>query len=107
QRDGRVLDVVAASGAQLTARWLPWNAEGTDPADWVGVDSNGRAVVGFVRSSLGLADAPVLIAAAARLTGDLDSWAPGAVAPVEIIVGGTAVSSEIQRIVAAAGFALH
>ncbi len=70
------------AGARITGRWIPWNDAGGEPLDWVGVDAEGRAVAGVVRSAVGLADVPSIVAGleaarsggAAGLPRGAESW---------------------------------
>jgi hypothetical protein len=77
ERDGAIEAVAAEARVQVTAHWLPWNREGRDPIEWVGVDASGRPVLGLVRRSIGLADVGPVTAALAILREDGGLWVPG------------------------------
>ena len=64
--------------AGVTARWLPWNREGRELIDWVGIDIDGRPVVGAIRDSLQVADVPGLVAGWHLLDLERATWTPGA-----------------------------
>ncbi len=109
-RDARLLDGAAArrdalvercaeeAHAGITARWLPWNDEGTDPIDWVGIDIGGRPVVGAIRSTLGSADVPALIAGWHRLDLEREIWTPGAVGFPRIFVSADGIGAEAREL---------
>ena len=78
----------AASGAsaRLTARWVPWNDDGRDAVDWVGVDHLGRPVVGVSRASVRLADVPALYAGIEAVRANLSALAPGARGEIRLLL---------------------
>ncbi len=109
-RDARLLDGASArrdalvercadeAHAGVTARWLPWNDDGRDPIDWVGIDIGGRPVVGAIRSTLGIADVPALIAGWHQLDLDREIWTPGAVGFPRIFVSADQIHGEAREI---------
>ncbi|MEX2204750.1 MAG: hypothetical protein WEF50_00810 [Myxococcota bacterium] len=109
-RDTRLLDGAAArrdalvercadeAHAGVTARWLPWNDDGNDPIDWVGIDIGGRPVVGAIRSTLGSADVPALIAGWHLLDLEREIWTPGAVGFPRIFVSADGIGTEAREI---------
>jgi len=86
RRDAASDSLAAAVGASITARWLPWTADGLDPVDWVGIDGSGRAVIGLQRPSLGIAGVPAVLAARHRVTAERQRWAPGSAGSVRVVV---------------------
>ncbi len=75
-----------ASGVRITARWIPWNDEGSAPLDWAGIGSRGRPVLGVVRPSVGLADVPAIAAGLERLRAEPELWTPGAQGPPHLVL---------------------
>lgn len=84
--DAEVDAIAARSGARVTCRWLPWNRDGRQPIEWVGVDGSGRPVLGLVRRSVGLACVPAVIGAIAGLEEDAELWTPGASGAARVVV---------------------
>ena len=109
-RDTRLLDGAAArrdalvercadeAHAGVTARWLPWNDDGSDPIDWVGIDIGGRPVIGAIRSTLGIADVPALVAAWHLLDLEREIWTPGAVGFPRFFISANEVATEAREI---------
>ena len=109
-RDARLLDGAAArrdalvercadeAHAGVTARWLPWNDDGSDPIDWVGIDIAGRPVVGAIRATLGIADVPALVAGWHLLDLEREIWTPGAVGFPRIFISADEIASEAREI---------
>ncbi len=86
QRDAASDSLASAVGVRITARWLPWTADGLDPVDWVGVDGSGRAVIGLQRRSLGVSGVPAVLAARYRVAVERERWAPGSAGGVRVVV---------------------
>jgi hypothetical protein len=95
-------DAAAEVGARITARWVPWSADGSTPLDWVGVDASGRPVLGACESSVGLADIPRLIAGLHVLEEERELWAPGAEGPARLVLACDQVDSEARSLLALA-----
>ena len=70
--------VVEQTGCRVTGRWLPWNADGSDPADWVGIERSGRPMLGVLRPEPTLTDGPGWLAALHVLEEERGQWVPGA-----------------------------
>jgi len=87
-RDAQVQEAVDSIQAYLVARYLPWNSEGLDPIDWIGVDSESRPVLGVIRSPFRVSDVPSLVAAAFRLETEREVWAPGSTGGTRVLLTG-------------------
>jgi hypothetical protein len=94
-RGAAVEEIAARAEVRVTARWLPWNREGTDPIEWVGVDSSGRPVLGLIRQSVGLSDVPALCSALAQLSEAGDLWTPGADGPARVLLSAAALDPRV------------
>jgi hypothetical protein len=94
-RGAAVEEVAAGAEVRVTARWLPWNREGTNPMEWVGIDSSGRPVLGLIRPSVGLSDVPALCSALALLSEASDFWTPGAEGPARVLVSAGAFDPRV------------
>ena len=79
RRDALVEHCADEAHAGVTAHSVPWNSDGSEPIDWVGVDIDGRPVVGAIRSTLGIRDVPALVAGWHLLDLEREVWTPGAV----------------------------
>lgn len=101
RRDALVESCADEAHAGVTARWLPWNEEGSDAIDWVGIDIAGRPVVGAIRPSLDVADVPGLIAGWHLLDLEREVWSPGAVGDPRIFVSSDSISDEAREILEA------
>lgn len=101
RRDALVESCADEAHAGVTARWLPWNEEGSDAIDWVGIDIAGRPVVGAIRPSLDVADVPGLIAGWHLLDLEREVWSPGAVGDPRIFVSSDSISEEAREILEA------
>jgi len=98
RRDALVERCAEEAHAGVTARWLPWNDEGRDPIEWVGIDIAGRPVVGAIRSVLGIADVPALVAGWHRLDLERETWTPGAVGLPRIFVSADEVDADAREL---------
>ena len=98
RRDALVERCADEAHAGVTARWLPWNDDGSDAIDWVGIDIDGRPVVGAIRATLGLADVPSLVAGWHLLDLEREIWTPGAVGYPRIFVSANGVATEAREI---------
>jgi len=78
RRDDEIERAAEEARAGVTARWLPWNREGRELIDWVGIDIDGRPVVGAIRDSVQISDVPGLIAGWHLLDLERATWTPGA-----------------------------
>ena len=78
RRDDEIERAAEEARAGVSARWLPWNREGREGIDWVGIDIDGRPVVGAIRDSVGVADVPGLVAGWHFLDLERKTWTPGA-----------------------------
>jgi hypothetical protein len=94
-RGAAVEEVAAGADVRVTARWLPWNREGIDPMEWVGIDSSGRPVLGLIRQSVGLSDVPALCSALALLGEASDLWTPGADGPARVLISAAALDPRV------------
>ncbi len=88
----------ADAGAHITARWIPWSADGADPLDWSGVDSSGRPVLGASAESVGLAEVPRLIAGLCLLEEARELWVPRSVGPVRLVLACNQLDPEAQSL---------
>src|SRR5262249_56827400 len=84
--------------AGVTAGWRPWNREGRDLIDWVGVDIDGRPVVGAIRESLQIADVPGLIAGWHLLDLERSIWTPGASGPPRFFISAREISDPAREV---------
>jgi len=96
RRDDEIERAADDARAGVTARWLPWNREGTDLIDWVGIDIDGRPVVGAIRESLEVADVPGLVAGWHLLDLERATWTPGASGPPRLFVSAREISPEAR-----------
>ena len=108
--DARLLDSAAArrdalvercadeAHAGVTAHSVPWNSDGGEPIDWVGVDIDGRPVVGSIRSALAISDVPALVAGWHLLDLDREIWTPGAVGLPRIFVSAESIATEAREL---------
>jgi hypothetical protein len=103
RQDAAVEEITARTGVRLTARWLPWNLEGTHPIDWVGIDGSARPVIGLVRRSVGLSDIPAICSALALLVERGDLWVPGAVGPARVLVSAGDLDPRVETALSAFG----
>ncbi|MEE8313198.1 MAG: hypothetical protein V3R91_02660 [Myxococcota bacterium] len=98
-QSGRSLEQAAAdAGAHLTARWIPWSADGADPLDWAGVDSSGRPVLGASAESVGLAEVPRLIAGLCLLEEARELWVPRSVGPARLVLACNQLDPEARSL---------
>lgn len=95
-------DAAAEVGARITARWVPWNADGSKPLDWVGIDASGRPVLGASEASVRLADVPRLIAGLHVLEEEREFWAPGSEGPARLALACDQLDSEARSLLAPA-----
>ena len=98
RRDALVERCADEAHAGVTARWLPWNDDGSDAIDWVGIDIAGRPVVGVIRSRLGIKDVPALVAGWHLLDLEREIWTPGAVGFPRIFVSADGIATEAREI---------
>lgn len=98
RRDALVERCADEAHAGVSAHSVPWNADGSDPIDWVGVDIDGRPVVGSIRSALGVADVPALVAGWHLLDLDREIWTPGAAGLPRIFVSAESIATEAREI---------
>jgi hypothetical protein len=98
RRDALVERCADEAHAGVTARWLPWNDDGSDAIDWVGIDIAGRPVVGAIRSRLGIKDVPALVAGWHLLDLEREIWTPGAVGFPRIFVSADEITTEAREI---------
>ena len=89
-------------GARITARWIPWNHEGSDPLDWAGVDATGRATLGASGTSLELAGVPRLIAGLHLLEEERERWVPGSSGSTRLALTYDRVDSEARTLLGSA-----
>jgi len=120
-RDPRLLDeraenrqraserVAADAGCRITGYSIPWNADGSDPADWVGIDNAGRPVLGVVRSSITLGDAAGWIAALQVLEEERERWVPGARGATRLLIASERDDPRVRSALSRCGLevALH
>jgi hypothetical protein len=92
-----------AAGCRVVGRWLPWNTDGSNPVDWVGVDANGRPVLGVVRASATLADVPGWIAALHVLEEERERWVPDAQGPPRLLISSERDDSKLRSVLADSG----
>ncbi len=88
----------AAVGARITARWIPWDHEGSDPLDWAGVDASGRAFLGAGGTSLSLADVPRLVDGMHLLEEERERWVPGSSGSPMLAIAYDQVDSEARSL---------
>ncbi len=98
RRDALVERCADEAHAGVTARWLPWNEDGKDAIDWVGIDIAGHPVVGAIRSRLGIEDVPALVAGWHLLDLEREIWTPGAVGFPRIFVSADRIEPEAREI---------
>jgi len=98
RRDALVERCADEAHAGVTAHSVPWNADGRDAIDWVGVDIDGRPVVGAMRSAVGISDVPALVAGWHLLDLERSLWTPGAVGDPRIFVSAEEISTEAREI---------
>ncbi|HKC51767.1 MAG TPA: hypothetical protein VKF60_13300, partial [Myxococcota bacterium] len=98
RRDDEIERAADEAHAGVTARWLPWNREGTDLIDWVGIDIDGRPVVGAIREELEVADVPGLVAGWHLLDLERATWTPGASGPPRLFVSARQISGEARAL---------
>jgi hypothetical protein len=99
-RERAIERAAAASGARVTARWLPWNPDGVAPIEWVGVDADKRPVLGVIRTSLTLANGPGLLAAMHVLEEERERWAPGSLGVPRLRIASDQVDSKLSLLLA-------
>jgi hypothetical protein len=98
RRDDEIERAADEAHAGVTARWLPWNREGTDLIDWVGIDIDGRPVVGAIRDALEVADVPGLVAGWHLLDLERAIWTPGASGAPRLFVSAREISPEARAL---------
>jgi hypothetical protein len=84
----------AAAGVRITARSMPWTADGEDPVDWIGIDASSRPVIGLVRPWIGLAHVATLMTALYRVTAEPGVWAPGTRGRMQVALTSSDVDAE-------------
>jgi hypothetical protein len=102
-REAVVPEVALAARVRVTAHYLPWSRDGERAVEWVGVDADGRAVLGFVRDALTVAEVPGLLAAADRIDAERDVWAPGSQGRVRLIATCHRVEGQARSLLTALG----
>jgi len=98
RRDDEIERAADEAHAGVTARWLPWNREGSDLIDWVGIDIDGRPVVGAIRDALEVSDVPGLVAGWHLLDLDRGTWTPGASGAPRLFVSAREISGEARAL---------
>jgi hypothetical protein len=98
RRDDEIERAAEEAHAGVSARWLPWNREGSDLIDWVGIDIDGRPVVGAIRDTLGVADVPGLVAGWHLLDLERATWTPGASGAPRLFVSAREISAEARQL---------
>ncbi len=98
RRDDEIERAADDAHAGVTARWLPWNREGTDLIDWVGIDIDGRPVIGAIRESVGVGDVPGLVAGWHLVDLERGTWTPGASGSPRIHVTAREISDEAREL---------
>jgi len=84
----------ATAGVRITARSMPWTADGADPVDWIGIDASSRPVIGLVRPWIGLAHVATLMAALYRVSAEPGVWAPGTRGRMQVALSSSDVDAE-------------
>ena len=98
RRDDEIERAADDAHAGVTARWLPWNREGTELVDWVGIDIDGRPVVGAIRDAVGVADVPGLVAGWHWVDLERATWTPGASGVPRLFISAREISAEAREI---------
>ncbi len=98
RRDALVERCADEAHAGVTARWLPWNEQGDDAIDWVGIDIAGRPVVGAIRPRIEVSDVPGLVAGWHLLDLDREIWSPGAIGAPRIFISADGIADEAREI---------
>jgi hypothetical protein len=94
RRDQAAENLAASVGVRITSRWLPWTADGEDPLDWVGIDANGRAVIGLLQQAVSPVSVPMILAAHYRLEAEREIWAPGSNGSLRVVVAANDVDGD-------------
>lgn len=107
QRDLEIERAAEDARAGVTARWLPWNREGREVVDWVGVDIDGRPVVGLIREAVDVADVPGIVAGWHLVDLDRASWTPGASGLPRLSISARSIEREAQEILEGLTGSIH
>ncbi len=100
ERDGLIEGIAEEARVHVTAHWLPWNREGTDPIAWVGIDADRRPVLGLVRPSVGLATVGPVTAALALLAREREVWVPGSAGRARVLISSTEYDPRFEEALA-------
>ena len=106
----RAIERVAAdAGCRITGYSIPWNADGSNPADWVGIDTAGRPVLGIMRSSITLGDAAGWLASLQVLEEERERWVPGARGATRLLIASERDDPRVRSVLSRCGLevALH
>ena len=100
----RSIDRVAmAAGVRVVGRWLPWNSEGNDPIDWVGIDRDARPVLGLLRDDFTVSDIPSVVAALSLFEDQRTFWAPEARGSARVCIAGEQVEPRAAAVLEGLG----
>lgn len=114
-RDPRLLDrvesdrarsidrVATAAGVRVVGRWLPWNSEGSDPIDFVGIDADARPVLGLIRDDFTVSDVPSVVAALSLFEEQRELWAPEARGAPRVCIAAEQVETRAASVLEALG----
>ncbi|HXX47467.1 MAG TPA: hypothetical protein VEN47_04505 [Myxococcota bacterium] len=107
QRDLEIERAAEDARAGVTARWLPWNREGREVVDWVGVDIDGRPVVGLIRDAVTVADVPGIVAGWHLVDLERAAWTPGASGLPRLSISAGSIEPEARDILEALTGSIH
>jgi hypothetical protein len=100
----RVVEPLAAElGVRVTTRWLSWNREGIAPIEWVGIDTDGRPVLGVVRAAIALSDGPALLAGLHLLEEERERWAPASFGAPRLRIASDRVDPKLSTLLSDSG----
>jgi len=100
RRDAEIERAADEARAGVTARWLPWKREGEEIIDWVGVDIDGRPVVGLIRDAIEMADVPGIVAGWHLVDLERATWTPGATGSPRISLWARSIEPDVQQLLA-------